>query len=79
MDKQELKDRIIKEAINKKWHKADDLPKFFGIDMLVVDYRKTHPHITLERYDQDMKNWFKSHPTAIWSCVYDFLPKLEEE
>lgn len=51
--------------------------KFFGTDMLVADYRKSHPHITLERYDDDLKKWFNEHPTAIWCCVYDLLPNHE--
>lgn len=45
--------------------------------MLVADYRKSHPHITLERYDDDLKKWFNEHPTAIWCCVYDLLPNYE--
>ena len=67
----------LTKAINEKWHTADDLQKFFGTDMLVADYRKSHPHITLERYDDDLKKWFNEHPTAIWCCVYDLLPNYE--
>ena len=48
MNKQELRDKIVKEEIKKKWHTAENLPKYFGIDMIVVDYSKTRPHITLE-------------------------------
>ena len=76
MNKQELRDKIVKEEIKKKWHTAENLPKYFGIDMIVVDYRKTRPHITLERYDADLKDWFKSHPAAIWGYVYNFLPNF---
>ena len=68
---------VLTKAINEKWHTADDLPKFFGTDMLVADYRKSHPHITLERYDDDLKKWFNEHPTAIWCYVYDLLPNYE--
>ena len=68
---------VLTKAINEKWHTADDLPKFFGTDILVADYRKSHPHITLERYDDDLKKWFNEHPTAIWCCVYDLLPNYE--
>ena len=78
MSKEKLEKKIAQRYINGLWHKADDLPEFYGCDILVVDYRRTFPHVTIEKYDPDMEKWFKNHPTAMWCCVYDVLPNEEE-
>lgn len=78
-DKELLKFHEFKKELNSKWNKSDDLPEVFGTKMLVVDWIRTKPHITLETYDKELQEWFEQHPTAMWCCVYELLPNFEND